>query len=50
MRSVAGPPDDDWNAGSHERWTKRHSEAAVVVAERHQDLILKVPAVAFMIG
>ena len=22
MRRVAGPQDDDWNADSHERWTK----------------------------
>ena len=23
IRRVAGPPDDNWNAGSRERWIKR---------------------------
>ena len=29
---------------------QRHGGAAVVDAERHQDLILKVPTVAFLVG
>ena len=31
MRRVAGPQDDDWNADSHERWTKCCDLAMLVV-------------------
>ena len=31
MRRVAGPQDDDWNADSHQRWTKCCDLAMLVV-------------------